>query len=211
MMSSNSSIAERFLAQRGMRCSGGSAMQLLSPYFLMDVAYGIYCRELRDAGLRGECKMWLRRWGEAYCKFNREVFRGMDSDDIDVLCDMMDECGTYLGNYIEICRLDIMELMYEYPESSRGVLCNVMLCRLISYLSGVLWEGLYRDKWGRGTRNMLLDGMVRYMERTAYCYDRGLGIVNSIDVAKCEKLKVDCNVLTRKLVSWVGGIKEECV
>lgn len=207
MTQDNTTIATRYLQQRDMLCRGTVPEQVLSPWYLMDVMYQIFSKEVATKPLKHEAKKVVKSISQYYKEFNRGLFRLLTPDEADAIIEQMDNCEEYLHNYILMCRCDIHDACVDYKDDDREFLTSVLLCRLISQLGCILWRGIFKTRTGHPEYNMKLEALTGALMRLAMIYDRELNVKNVVDLNKCDKLGTDCRVLTRKLLEFVKKIE----
>ena len=119
-MRSYKELADKYLKQRGLQVKGDGT-QLLVPFYLMDICYQIYLKEVRNQEFRHEARKYLTDFANEYKAFNWDLFRCLDLDEMEFVTDEMDRLGVYLHNYVEMCRMELYTSLDVYGEKARNV------------------------------------------------------------------------------------------
>lgn len=88
-MRSYKELADKYLRQRGLRVDGDGT-QLLVPFYIMDICYQIYTKEVRNQEFRHEARKYLTDFASEYKAFNWDLFRCLDLDETEFVTDEMD-------------------------------------------------------------------------------------------------------------------------
>ena len=202
-MRSYKELADKYLRQRGLRVNGDGT-QLLVPFYLMDICYQIYSKEVRNQEFRHEARKYLTDFANEYKAFNWDLFRCLDLDETEFVTDEMDRLGVYLHNYVEMCRMELYTSLDVYGEKARNVLSSILLCDLLCQISGILWTTEYTTlPFGKGETNMHLKRMRKSLTRVMNSYERDLNVDFICNLNNGERLNKTCYVLANKAVLWL--------
>lgn len=202
-MRSNKELADKYLMQRGLQVKGDGT-QLLVPFYLMDICYQIYLKEVRNQEFRHEARKYLTDFASEYNAFNWDLFRCLDLDETEFVTDEMDRLGVYLHNYVEMCRMELYTSLDVYGEKARNVLSSLLLCDLLCQISGLIWTTEYTTlPFGKGETNMHLKRMRKSLTRVMNSYERDLNVDFICNLNNGERLNKTCYVLANKAVLWL--------
>ena len=175
-MRSNKELADKYLQQRGLQVKGDGT-QLLVPFYIMDICYQIYLKEVRNQEFQHEARKYLTDFANEYKAFNWDLFRCLDLDETEFVTDEMDRLGVYLHNYVEMCRMELYTSLDVYGEKARNVLSSLLLCDLLCQISGIIWTTEYTTlPFGKGETNMHLKRMRKSLTRVMNSYERDLNV-----------------------------------
>lgn len=206
-MKSDKELADKYLRQRGLQVKGDGT-QLLVPFYIMDICYQIYTKEVRNREFRHEARKYLTDFASEYKAFNWDLFRALDVDDAEFVTDEMDSLGVYLHNNIEICRMELYTSLDVYGEKARNILTSLLLCDLLCQISGILWTTEYTTlPYRKGETNMHLKRMRKCLTKVMYSYERDLNVDFICNLNNGERLNKACRVLVQKAMMWLT--KEE--
>lgn len=208
-MINGNEIARKYLKSRGIKVTG-DATQLLVPFLLMNIAYQIYCKEIKPKPFQHEARKYLTAFSKEYKLFNNELFRNLDCDEAEYVTDEMDKGYDALQNYIMLVRIELMNSLEVYGEKPRDVLTSVLLCDLICQISGIMWNEMYRVlPYRKGETNMHIKCMRKYLILIANSYERDLNVKFKCDLNNGDKLKMNCTILARKAAEWLVNEKND--
>ena len=203
-------IAIKYFQQYKQMEVKGDATALLAPYYLMDIAYQIYCKEIKNREFKHEARKYLTDFAKEYKAFNSDLFRTLTMDEADFMMDEMDNLGTELHNYIEMCKMELYTALDAYGESARDVLASILLCDLLCQIAGLLWTNLYVYLPNRkGETNMHLKYMRKCLIKMANSYERDLNVDFVCNLNNAEKLKNTCFALANKVVTYLNREDDE--
>ena len=202
-MRSNKELADKYLQQRGLQVKGDGT-QLLVPFYIMDICYQIYLKEVRNQEFQHEARKYLTDFANEYKAFNWDLFRCLDLDETEFVTDEMDRLGVYLHNYVEMCRMELYTSLDVYGEKERNVLSSLLLCDLLCQISGIIWTTEYTTlPFGKGETNMHLKRMRKSLTRVMNSYERDLNVDFICNLNNGERLNKTCYVLANKAVLWL--------
>nr|DAH72505.1 MAG TPA: hypothetical protein [Caudoviricetes sp.] len=202
-MRSYKELADKYLRQRGLQVKGDGT-QLLVPFYIMDICYQIYSKEVRNQAFRHEARKYLTDFAREYKAFNWDLFRCLDLDETEFVTDEMDRLGVYLHNYVEMYRMELYTSLDVYGEKARNVLSSILLCALLCQISGILWTTEYTTlPFGKGETNMHLKRMRKSLTRVMNSYERDLNVDFICNLNNGERLNKTCYVLANKAVLWL--------
>lgn len=196
-------IAKKYLKSKGIGVKG-DATQLLVPFLIMDIAYQIYCKEIKPVPFKHEARQYLTRFSTEYKKFNNDLFRHLTIDESEYVTEEMDNGYEVLQNYIMLVRVELMNSLDVYGEEARDVLTSLMLCDMMCQISGVMWQEMYRTRaYRKGETNMSIKCMRNCLLSVAKSYERDLNVNFVCNLNNGERLHKNCMVLARKAGEWL--------
>lgn len=202
--------AEKYLSTRGLRASGPVA-QLLTPFFIMDICYQIYDKEVRPRVLQHESKRYVKLFREEYNAFNKELFRVLDVDEADMVIDEMEGVEEFTHNNVMFCRVALLNILGMFPDEARDFMTSVLLCDFICQIANIVWTDMYRvlDNGRKGETNMHLKRLRSFSFKICNYYEKMQGQGCTIDLNKNRELSNCCSALTRKIVEYIKGLADE--
>ena len=143
----NQEIVDVYLKYRGKRRTktGRRDNTLpLMPFFIMDVVYQIYDRDIKNIECKHQMKKYRNQWVDNYNKFNHDFFRAFNDEQRDYIIELMDEFGDYIHNTVVMMKSAVVnsftqETEFEDKKNLASILtCNV-LCQTAQHLYGDMY------------------------------------------------------------------------
>jgi len=152
-------IVRAYCRHNGLRLLAGDCdgMDALYPFLLMDLAYGIWQKELACVPARHGMKRARSRWREAYGLFTRGFFAAFSGEQRDRVVDVMDEYEKWMEGSVMVARVAIMDGMKEREFEDQKFLSACVLCNCLCQCAQMVWGKIFLDGRGRPTRNRYID------------------------------------------------------
>lgn len=207
-MITNQEIVDVYLKYRGKRRTekGKRDNTLpLMPFFIMDVVYQIFCKDIKEMECKHQMKRYKNQWADNYNKFNHEFFRAFNEEQKDYIIDLMDEFGEYIHNTVVMLKSAVVnsftqETSFEDKRNLAAFLtCNV-LCQAAQHLYG----DMYRNRYMQKEMNSHIAGVQQATYKIACCYPAAKGV----DLTSSDKVMEMIDVLCKKIVKFLA-LKEE--
>lgn len=235
-MITNQEIVDTYLKYRGKRRTSTGKIDNtlpLMPFFIMDVVYQIYNKDIKNIECKHQMKRYRTQWVDNYNKFNHEFFRAFNNEQRDYIIDLMDEFAEYIHNTIVMMKSAVVnsftqETEFEDKRNLAALLtCNV-LCQTAQHLYGDMyrtWSSLNNYNVGEqhttykyacvdmhGMRymkketNQHITGVQQATYKLACWYPAG----KEVDLTASDKVMDMINVLCKKIVYFLK-LKDETV
>lgn len=127
------------LPRKGAKESKSDGMPFM-PMLLMDAMNLLYEEYIAPLPLRHKEKQLRTRWHEAYKHFMAEFFMPFDDDQMDDICDLMNDFDDYIHNEIEIFRVATMDQFMQYDSMVGLVLSSSLACNILAQYAQILWK-----------------------------------------------------------------------
>lgn len=200
-------VVEKYMKAHNIKAEG-AIEQLLVPFYVMDICYQIYLKEVKPKVLKHEPKKFITLFQQEYKVFNYELFRYISVEDSEKVTDRMDEIESVVHNYIMNCRIALMDIFSDYNDKDRDFMTSLLLCDLICQISSIMWTAIYTtlDNGKKGETNLHLQRMRSYIFKTCNYYEAKLGMHNVINLNDSKVLHDACTVLTNKIIDAISQI-----
>lgn len=201
-MITNQEIVDTYLAYRHMKLSGTARddVRMMTPFFLMDASYQVYCKDIKDYECRQMLKSIKHKWRESYRKFNAEFFRAFNPDQQDFIVDQMDEFEEFIHHKVVMLKTTVMGLFS--PEATfeeKKILASVLTCNVLSQMAQHIWSDMYRDKWLRPADNPLI-GVVT---KNSYEFANHFPVSRGIDLTSSDKVTAMISALCKEVMRFL--------
>lgn len=210
----NADIVDVWLKHRSMKLSSGKRDDNLPlmPFFIMDVVYQIYCKDIKDYPCRFRLAKAKNKWRNDYAEFNREFFRPFNADQTEYIGEQMDEFGDYIRNHVVMLKSCAMELMGDSQDfNDKKVLASVAVCNVLAQAAQHLHCDMYkrRDCTGQlvGEVNVYIEGVKKATYDFAYSFVRGTR--NIVTLTDSSRFMGMIDSLCRKIVQFLKDNQHE--
>jgi hypothetical protein len=118
----------------------------LMPFFIMDVCYQIYCKDIKNIPCKHLMKQAKTRWNESYHKFTSDFFRAFNQDQTDYIVDLMDEFNDYIHNYVVMLKSSVMNhISGDASFEDKKILGALMVCNVLAQSAQILYGEMFRS------------------------------------------------------------------
>lgn len=117
----NIEILDAFLVRHGVVRKKGESIRLVLPWYIMDIVFQIYDKDIKDFDIKGKSQLlnrWRNKWKEAYNKFNKDFFDCFDTDQTNDIVERFDEFQDYVNHNLYILYIAILDV-FERFESDK--------------------------------------------------------------------------------------------
>lgn len=187
-MITNREIANTYLAYKGLVLTKNKKrddVRFLIPFYLMDVSYQIYCKEIKDYDCKHKVKQIKSRWKESYRKFYADFFRAFNQEQIDFIIDQMDEFENYIHNKVVMLKSAVMEVLpSDAPFEERKILSSVFTSNVLSQYAQHGYAAMYRNSMLQKKDNPLIEAVTK----NSYEFAHNFPAAKSIDITSTQKI-----------------------
>ena len=209
-MITNQEIVDRYLAYRGKRRTQSGKMDNtlpLMPFFIMDVVYQIYDKDIKDIECKHQMKRYRTQWVDNYNKFNHEFFRAFNDDQRDYIIDLMDEFAAYIHNTVVMMKSAVVNSFTQETEfEDKKNLASILTCNVLCQAAQHLYGDMYRNRYMQKEMNQHIAGVQQATYKFACWYPAGKGV----DLTASDKVMNMIDVLCKKIVYFLK-LKDESV
>ena len=182
------------------------------PFFIMDVVYQIYCKDIKDYPCRFRLAKAKNKWRNDYAEFNREFHRPFNADQTEYIGEQMDEFGDYIRNHVVMLKSCAMELMGDSQDfNDKKVLASVAVCNVLAQAAQHLHCDMYkrRDCTGQlvGEVNVYIEGVKKATYDFAHSFVRGTR--NIVTLTDSSRFMGMIDSLCRKIVQFLKDNQHE--
>lgn len=202
-------IAETYIAYKGRKRSDkgkkDNTLPLL-PFYIMDVVYQIYCKDVKDIPCRHKMAQAKKRWAKSYHSFNMDFFLAFDEDQTDYIVDQMDEFGTYIHNTLVMFKsAAISAFNADAPFEEKKILASVLACNVLCQAAQHLYMDMYRKTNMKGERNKYIEDI----QKASYDFANAFPASSKdIDLTSRDDVMKMIDVLCKKIIAFLRS-KEE--
>lgn len=199
----NKEIVDAYLGAQGFRriTGGNDDFSPILPFIMLDGVYQMYCKTISGIFCRFEMKRYRNDWEKSYNAFNKAFFDCFSDEQRDAIIDKMDSFADYIGNYLTIAKVQIMNCLKHETEERQEVLATCLLCSILVQSSQIVWRKVYKDSKLRGNENMSLKRLHK-----AICDFMGEYYGKNkphIKVDEEKSVSDAVNVLCHKMINWL--------
>lgn len=130
---------------------------VLYPFLLMDLVYGIWQKELAGVPAKHKMKQARNRWREAYGLFTRGFFAAFSAEERDRIVDLMDEYEKWMEGCVMVARVAVMDAIKDRGFEDQKFLSACTLCNCLAQCAQMVWGMIFLDGRGKPTRNKYID------------------------------------------------------
>ena len=199
-------IVESYLRHNHLKVIAGEygAGDVLYPFLLMDLVYGIYQGEIRKVECKRELKRARGKWNEAYGLFTRSFFAAFSVEQQDEICDLMDEYEKWMGNSLMVVRVAVMDAIGDrVGVKEQRVLSACQMCNILAQCAQIVFGTIFKDEMRRARKSREIEE-VRIAARQfsdEYAKECGLKDVY-IDLNKDKKVNAAVDAMLKKLTAF---------
>lgn len=197
-------IVNTYLAYRNMRLSPGSKrddVRMLMPFYIMDVSYQVYCRDIKDFECRHKVKIAKARWRNSYRSFNADFFRAFNSDQQDFIVDQMDEFENYIHNHVVMLKNTVMGVFA--PEATfdeKKVLASVLTSNALAQMAQFVYSDMYRDCWHRKKNDPNIEAVIKQ----SYEFANNFPVSKGVDLTASDKVSAMIRNLCGEVMKFLN-------
>lgn len=199
-------ITDRYLAYRHMKRTKGENGDtlLLMPFFIMDAAYQIYCKDIKDLECKHLAKQAKKKWAKNYHSFTTEFFLAFDEDQTEFITDMMDEFNDYIHNHIVLLKSTVMTNFTDNtPFEDKKVLSSLLACNVLAQAAQHLYGESYRKSDLSKQKNKYIEGC----QRASYEYACQYPVAVGVDLTSSDKVMKMIDGLCKKIIQFLSSCK----
>lgn len=202
-MITNQEIIDVYLAHKGMKHSNPEHrddVRMLLPFFLMDVSYQIYCKDIKDYKCKHQAKAAKTRWKESYRQFNSDFFRPFSAEQIDFIIDQMDEFESYIHNHVVMLKSTAMSVFpKDAPFEEKKILASVLASNAVSQIAQHAYGDMFRDSWMRRKSNTHIAAVFK----NSYDFARHFPVSQGIDITCPDNVSQMIDALCKEVIKFL--------
>lgn len=194
-------VVESYLRHNHLKVVAGEygAGDVLYPFLLMDLVYGIYQREIVKVDCKRELKRVRGKWNEAYGLFTRSFFAAFSVEQQCDIVDLMDEYEKWMEGSLMVARVAVMNAVREREFEEQKLLSACMLCNCLSQCAQIVWGTIFKDERGRPKVNREIEEVARWSKGFADAWMEQRGDKSVIDLNGVKEVNAAMDALVRKL------------
>ena len=200
----NQEIVDTYLKYRGKKrtATGKQDNTLpLMPFFIMDVVYQIFCKDINTLDCKHEMKRFRTQWKDNYNKFNHEFFRAFNEDQKDYIIDLMDEFDKYIHTTVVMLKSAVINsFTEETPFEDKCILASLLTCNVLCQASQHLYGDMYRNRYMQKETNPHIASIQQASYKIACHYPA----VKGVDLTSSDKVMQMIDVLCKKIVKFLS-------
>lgn len=199
----NAEINKAYIAHLGMGLEKGNINNLspLMHYFLMDCAYQVYCTELQNLPLRQLAAKHRNKIKRGFHDFFKSTHYAFSPDQLDYLLEKVDEFQKYIHNYVELCKVAVLDCISQGTFNERLLISNIWLVNMLSLDAADYMAEVYRNSERKSWRDRNIDAVLSGSKDLGAVTMRDTS--RAVDDKKFETLRQHVSNLAKKICLWV--------
>lgn len=156
-------VVEAYLKHNGLKIIAGEygCTDVLYPFLLMDLQYGIYEKEIKGLECRHLMKRAKSKWRDAFDLFSRSFFAAFTPDQADRIGDMMDDYRKWMEGSLMVARVAVMNAIGERDFEEQKLLSACLLCNCLAQCAQIVWGTIFKDEHRRAETNRYIEDVAR--------------------------------------------------
>lgn len=199
----NKEIVDTYLKYRGKRrtATGKQDNTLpLMPFFIMDIVYQIFCKDVKPMDCKHQMQQHRTRWADNYQKFNNEFFRAFNDEQRDYIIDLMDEFDAFIHNSVVMMKSTVVNSFTADAEfEDKKNLASLLTCNVLCQAAQHLYGDMYRDRYMNKESNVHIAAIQQSSYRIACHYPASKGT----DLTSKEPVLKMIDVLCKQIVKFL--------
>ena len=172
----------------------------LLSYYIMDVAYQVYCRDIKDLSCQRELKQSKRRLSEGFHKFNTDFFRAFNSNQTDYIIDQMDEFADYIHTSVVLLKSAIVEAFdNDVPFETKKTIAASMSCNVLAQAAQHVYSDMFRNARFEGEQNPFIESV----KKASYDFSHYFPLKEKVDLTSSDKVMTMISSLCKKIVKFL--------
>lgn len=172
----------------------------LLAFFIMDVAYQVYCKDIKDLKFRFELRKAQKQMAEGFHKFNADFFMAFNADEQDYIIDQMDEFDKYIHTSVVILKTTIMDAFAnDVPFEEKKTIAAAMACNVLAQAAQHVHMDMYRNERMKGLVNPFIEGVKKGSRDVSHYYP----LTKNIDLTASDKVMANISSLCKKIVGFL--------
>lgn len=198
----NSEMVRLYIERNGYRYTkkpGEESLAPLMPYFIMDIGYQYYCKDILTMKVRHQLKQQKERWSESYLTFNDTFVNTYTNDELIEVGDLIDQLHQYIGNYLTIAQVSGMKVFEkEFDFNQQKILSSILMTNKLAVIAQHTWRAM----WKRDNHD--INGVMEWSLGFSDWYMKSLG-KNKCNVTEeaCNTLVISVNNLIDRMTKWL--------
>lgn len=199
-------LVEAYLKWNHLKLVEGGAQsgEVLYPFLLMDLQYGLWQEEVRGVECSGKMKQVRNRWRDAYGLLNRRFFSAFDEDQRDQVVDLMDEYEKWMGNSLMVVRVAVMDAIGDMVGvKEQRVLSACQMCNILAQCAQIVFGTIFKDERRRARKSREIEEVRIAARQFSDEYAKACGLKDVyIDLNKDKKVNAAVDAMLKKLTAF---------
>lgn len=201
-MITNREIVDVHLAYRHMKLSGNKRgdVQMMLPYYLMDVSYQVFCKDIKDYKCRHQAKRVKEMWRKSYQRFFADFFIPFDEDHTDFIIDQMDEFEDYIHNKVVMLKSTVMGVFTsEASFEEKKILASILVSNALAQMAQYIYGETNRNSHFQRMRNH----HIAAVDRNSYEFAKLFPVSQNVDITSSDKVIAVIDSLCKDVVQFL--------
>lgn len=187
---------------------GGDTLEPILPFFMTDVAYNMWQKDITPIPCRHELKKLKKEWITRYGLFNRRFFSAFTLDEQDEVIDKMDSFDSYIGNHVMVAKIQIMNFLSDIDTEKANQCSSLILVNILCQAAQIVWRKVYKNAKNQDSTNLEIQSLERLSARFMNRYHDSFS--NKVVNPNNSKMIVNAvDVLCDKIIRWLTVDVEE--
>lgn len=172
------------------------------PFFIMDVCYQVYCKEIKNYPCKFQMKQAKKRFGEFYHKYTTDFFRPFNEDQTEFITDQMDEFNDYIQNSTAILKSKVFSLIPDtHSFDDRKFLSAVLVCSVLAQAAQHLYGHMYRHVDMTRDVDVNIEGIKKASHDMAKYHPAAQGV----NLSASPEVMSMINAMCKKIMSFLNN------
>lgn len=195
-------MVDRWLTSIGMKRVSGSSLEPILPFFMLDVAYNMWQKDVSPIECKFELKKIKREWIRRYSVFNRQFFRAFAFEEQDEIIDKMDSFDTYIANHVMVAKVQVMNIMQDL-ETEQAIRCaSLLIINILCQSANIVWSHVYKNGRDHDKINPDIQALEKLSSRFMNAYHSGISERN-VNPNESKPIVDAVDVLCNKMIRWL--------
>ena len=202
-MITNREIVDIHLAYKHMKLSGNTRAdaQMMMPFYLMDVSYQVFCKDIKDYKCKHQAKRVREIWRESYRKFYADFYMPFDADQTDFIVDQMDEFEGYINNKVVMLKSTVMGVFpSETPFEEKKILASILASNALAQMAQHIYGETYRNSRFQRLGNHLIAAVDKY----SYEFAKYFPASQNVNITNSDKVIAAIDSLCKDVVKFLN-------
>ena len=202
-------LSDKYLSRLGIRRLAGSGIEAIAPFFVLDLMYQIFTRDIMKIPCKQKLKQLKSQWLKTYTAFNKDFFSVYTEAEKSDIIDLMDEFGDSVYNDLIITQVSIRnELPKELSFEDTTSITASMLSNILIQVAKVIWNRVYSS-------DKKLEILCPYLSRLDYLSSQWTGLYFDskttayVNLNESKVLENAVTQLCNSIVRWLHEQRKE--
>lgn len=142
-MKSNEELTEIYLRHIGYIRKDGVSLEVLEPFFLIDLCYSMFNSVIKPIECKHEINRIKKAWRNELSSFFNKFFRAFDDETQGEVVDKMDYFEDYMSEEVNNLRAAIWGEFQEESEKNRELISVAVSCQILAAYANIIRSRIF--------------------------------------------------------------------